>query len=101
MEQIERIQKMEAALDEAVSVKKEFDRAFEELKNCKDNIVKLFEYYGSLDWSEDLENWEAGKLPEDLKCGVLSEDAVYDLITDTRETAFEMIETATDLLKAI
>ncbi len=101
MEQIERIQKMEEALDNALKVKENFDRALAELQNSKDNIVKLFEYYGSLDWSGDLEDWEAGKLPKDLKCGVLAEDTVYDLITETRETAFEMIETATELLKAI
>ena len=101
MKQIERIKKMEEALDEALRVKENFDKAFAELKNSRDSIVKLFEYYGSLDWSNDLEAWEAGKLPKDLKCGVLAEDTVYDLITDTRETSFEMIETAAELLKAI
>ena len=37
---------------------------------------------------------EAGKLPKDLKRGVLSEDAVYDLITD-HEHLLERMEKAT------
>ena len=34
---------------------------------------------------DDFEADEEGKLPADLKRGVLSEDAVYDLITEHRE----------------
>ena len=38
-------------------------------------------YFGPL-WREDYEADESGLLPSDLKCGVLSEDAVYDLFTE-------------------
>ena len=43
------------------------------------------DYYESGLWRTDFEADEAGELPADLKRGVLSEDAVYDLITDETE----------------
>ena len=52
------------------------------------------EYYDSELWLQDFEADEAGKLPKDLKRGVLSEDAVYDLITD-HEHLLERMEKAT------
>jgi len=42
----------------------------------------LIDYYEGPLWREDFEADEAGKLPKDLKRGVLSEDAVYNLLTD-------------------
>jgi hypothetical protein len=46
------------------------------------DIRALEAYYGSDAWMKDYEADEQGKLPDDLKRGVLSEDAVYDLITE-------------------
>jgi len=39
-------------------------------------------YYNSPQWRKDFEADEAGKLPKDLKRGVLSEDGIYDLLSD-------------------
>ncbi|WP_373724303.1 DUF4298 domain-containing protein, partial [Bacteroides heparinolyticus] len=35
-----------------------------------------------------------------VKCGVLSEDAVYNMIGDNYDTAVRMLEVATGILKA-
>ena len=37
-------------------------------------------YYTGGQWQKDFTDDEAGKLPRDLKRGVLSEDAVYDFL---------------------
>ena len=37
-------------------------------------------YYTSGDWREDYEADERGELPPELKRGVLSQDALYDLL---------------------
>ena len=47
----------------------------------------------------DYDDSNSGKLPKGLKCGVLSEDAVYDLLTDERRIAIQMMETALTILK--
>lgn len=43
---------------------------------------RLSDYYQSEQWMADHEASNAGELPEGLLCGVLSEDAVYDLFID-------------------
>ena len=40
----------------------------------------LDDYYSSGEWREDYEADERGELPPDLKRGVLSQDALYDLL---------------------
>ena len=42
---------------------------------------------------------EDGELPEGISAGVLSEDLVYDQITEVRDAAFRMLELAADILK--
>lgn len=80
--QIERIKKMESYLDEAGAAIAELAEAMDRYEKIQSKYYKLENYYGSTKWIDDFEADEAGKLPEDLKRGVLSEDAVYDLITD-------------------
>jgi arsenate reductase len=51
-----------------------FDRATDEDKKI------LSSYYETL-WKEDFEADEKGLIPKDIKCGVLSEDGLFDLLT--------------------
>ena len=80
--QIERIKKMESYLDEAGAAIAELAEAMDRYEKVQGKYYKLENYYGSTKWIDDFEADEAGELPADLKRGVLSEDAVYDLITD-------------------
>jgi hypothetical protein len=48
----------------------------------QDDAAALAAYYESGDWRRDFEDDEAGRLPPDLKRGVLSEDAVYNALSD-------------------
>ena len=52
------------------------------LDSIRDDIQALSQYYEGSLWREDFEADEAGLLPTDLKRGVLSEDAVYDLLSE-------------------
>ena len=57
----------------------------ERISTCDNMQMKvrlLDEYYTSGEWREDYEADEAGLLPADLKRGVLSQDGVYDLLTE-------------------
>lgn len=88
--QIERIKKMESYLDEAGTAVAELAEAMDRYEKIQSKYYKLENYYGSSKWIDDFEADEAGKLPADLKKGVLSEDAVYDLITDHSELMARM-----------
>ncbi len=49
------------------------------------SIWELSAYYGSQDWWDDFHASENGELPDDLKCGVLSEDGVYNVLSENDE----------------
>ena len=90
-EQTERIMEMEKNLNSSLAAFRKLQAALDEYEETVEKYLKLTEYYGSPIWMEDFEADEAGKLPEDLKRGVLSEDAVYDLILDTKEMKTQML----------
>ena len=82
MNQIERIQYYEAILDEAVEAVRMLDEALENYGNVQDKIKELEAYYDSPLWMKDYKEDEEGKIPKDLKRGVLSEDAVYNFLSE-------------------
>ena len=81
MTQTERIAYMEALFDKSEGVVKRLESALEDFAKIENDIAKLKAYYDK-DWRKDFEADEAGKLPKDLKRGVLSEDGLYDLLSD-------------------
>lgn len=84
-EQIERIGKMERRLERASAAVKRLSAALDKWEEAQADIAAIDEYYGSSDWRKDFEDDEAGLLPADLKRGVLSEDGIWNLLTDCKE----------------
>lgn len=68
LDRIERVEKYERLFDEA------------QTSHDPEKITALETYYTSGQWLEDYEADERGELPPDLKRGVLSQDALYDLL---------------------
>ena len=64
-----------------------YERLFEEAAASPDpeKLRLLDAYYTSGEWLADYEADENGELPPDLKRGVLSQDALYDLLARVRE----------------
>ena len=96
---VRRVNEMEKLLDECSEAVKELNGQLERMEQLKSGMMKLYKYYGSEKWHADREADEKGELPEDLKRGVLSEDLVYDNITDARDAAFKMLELGTEILR--
>ncbi len=92
MNQIENITCMEQKLDEATAVIKDFTDAFEKYVAAQTYIKELVAYYESEEWRRDFEDDDAGRLPKDLKRGVLSEDGIYNLLAENRALLLEMQE---------
>lgn len=84
-EQIARIRLMERRLNQALAAVKRLDSALEKYEAAQEAIAALSEYYGSDLWKQDFAADEAGLLPEGLKRGVLSEDGIWNLLTDCKE----------------
>ena len=92
---IERISEMEEYLNLCTEATEELTRQLDRMDELREPMSRLFAYYGSEAWYEDRE----GDVPEDVQAGVLSEDSVYDAITEARDAAFQMLELAADILK--
>ena len=84
-QQIARIRLMERRLDRALLAVKRLSAALDKWEAVQEDIAVLDKYYGSDDWKQDFVDDEAGLLPADLKRGVLSEDAIWNLLADSKE----------------
>ena len=92
MQQIERISKMEFRMDRISAIVMELSAVLDKYAAVQDDIAALSEYYGSDEWKQDFTDDEAGILPSDLKRGVLSEDGLWNLLSDNRELMERMKE---------
>ena len=91
MDQIERIRKMSGMLKTATAACEELEEAMNRLaealeayENELDNIDALSAYYDSEDWLKDFADDEAGLIPEEIDRGALSEDGIYNLLSDQK-----------------
>ena len=84
-QQIARIQQLEAYLDDAKEAVKKVSAALEDFMAAQNKVIALEHYYEGGCWRKDFEDDEAGLLPDYLKRGVLTEDAIYDLLADNDE----------------
>jgi hypothetical protein len=78
--QIVRVKRMEEILDKSSEAVLDLKQALERYATLADDIRELEQYYSGGQWQKDFADDEAGKLPKDLKRGVLSEDALYDFL---------------------
>ncbi len=81
MNQIERISLMEEKADRVRKALYQLQEATELYKKILPDVKDLERYYETV-WRDDYEDDEKGKLPPDLKRGILSEDTLYNLLTD-------------------
>lgn len=82
MNAVNRIKAMEEKFDRALEAVASLDVALENFKAAIPEVEELDAYYESDLWRRDFEADYAGKLPCDLKRGILSEDGIYNLLTD-------------------
>ena len=85
MEQTERIMEMERRMESAAKAVIELSAALDNYEEAQEAIAALDAYYGSEEWKQDFADDEAGRLPADLKRGVLSEDGIWNLLSDVSE----------------
>ena len=83
IKQIERIERMEQHLNRVMHAAKGGNDALNEYEAVQEALRELEAYYGSNTWKQDFEDDEQGKLPRNLKRGVLSEDAIWNVLEDT------------------
>ena len=89
---IRRITEMENRLNRIGTALKIAELCPDELEAVREDVRELSAYFDGPLWREDFEADEAGLLPQDLKRGVLSEDAIYDLLIEYDALKVQMQE---------
>lgn len=82
---IARIQRMEIYYNALRNAMLYAPDTIEEDDLIRGMLRRLTEYYDSRQWLDDYHADEQGRLPEGLRRGVLSEDGVYNLLSDIEE----------------
>ncbi len=99
MEQIERIKEMEQCLEQVAAAVEQLSAALSQYTEVQEALRKLEGYLSSEEWKRDFEDDEAGRLPKDLKRGVLSEDGIWNVLKDSRELENRMQEMVTERMR--
>ncbi len=99
MTQTERITHYEELLDALTASAARLDAALEEFADAQSLARELDAYYGDEDWRADFAADEAGRLPADLKRGVLSEDGVWNALAENRRLLRRMLEVVAESMQ--
>ena len=86
-----RITEMEQRLDRASAAVEALEIALGQYAAVQDDLAELDTYLGSPEWHADRDDDEAGRLPKGLRRGVLSEDAIWNLLERHRELQKQML----------
>ena len=97
--QTQRIEEMEKLLNASNIAIKNLEKALKEYSKAQKGIHELATYYASKEWKEDFEADEKGKLPDDLRRGVLSEDGIYNMLDKNLEVQRKMCRTVEKSIK--
>lgn len=98
-EQLDRINLMENYLVTAELALKNFESALNDYNAVQGRIHELAKYYNSDEWRKDFDDDNNGMLPTGLKRGVLSEDAVYNVLSTNNELLSESLEVIAKILR--
>ncbi len=78
---------------------KALNKALDDFEANQADYLALKKYYLSEEYQKDMDISNNSDDYEGIPCGVLSEDAVYNLIGDSFQTYIRMLEIATRFLK--
>ncbi|MGI6689099.1 MAG: DUF4298 domain-containing protein [Christensenellales bacterium] len=99
MNPYEHISWMEAILDSHQTLLDQLKPLLDAFSAHQKEYQQLAAYYGSEQFMKDYDASNTPSFPKDIKCGVLSEDAVFNLLADNHQTALRMLEIALNILK--
>lgn len=74
-------------------------KALEEFKDHQEELNKLEKYYYSEEFMKDYDASNKGEIPDDIIQGILTEDAIYDLLGDNYFIAKDLLNLANDIIQ--
>lgn len=71
----------------------------DELEENREDFDKLVEYYYSEQFQKDYDDSNQGKIDSDINQGILTEDAIYDLMGDDYYLALRFLDLANKMIQ--
>lgn len=71
----------------------------DQLENDREDFNKLVEYYYSDQFKKDYDDSNEGKIDSSINQGILSEDAIYDLMGDDYYLALRFLDLANKMIQ--
>lgn len=96
--ELENIKEMELLLNQLDEKMNQAEVFLSQWNEMQTQFKTLIEYYHSPQWMSDYEASNNGKIPKEISCGVLSEDAVYNLITRRYQWAISNLKLIYNIL---
>ncbi len=91
-ERIENVRKMEDILNKMNELQEKLTKAVDEWHQALPEYRQLVEYYSNPQWQKDYDASNKGLFPEDLPQGVLSEDAIYEVIGTQQDLGIHLVK---------
>lgn len=98
-ERIKNILTQEKNFNELSVIIEDLNEILNKWETMTTKLESLMSYYESEQWYLDYEASNNGGF-KDISCGVLSQDAIYDLYHSQRKTNLKMIRTALKFLES-
>ncbi|WP_297282277.1 DUF4298 domain-containing protein [uncultured Anaerococcus sp.] len=74
-------------------------KELEKFKEHQKEFKKLEKYYYSEEFTKDHDASNRGEIPETINQGILTEDAIYDLLGDNYFMAKDLLDVANDIIQ--
>lgn len=71
----------------------------DELEENREDFDKLVEYYYSEQFQKDYDDSNQGKIDSDINQGILTEDAIYDLMGDDYYLALRFLDLTNKMIQ--
>lgn len=88
---MKKIEDNEKRLDKLSKIVSKLNNNLVNFEDLIQDYYSLNEYYGSKEWFQDKDAFESGKI-KNIKAGVLSEDAVWNLDENIKDLIIKMEE---------
>lgn len=75
------------------------NKILDELEENRQDFDKLVEYYYSEQFQKDYDDSNQGKIDSDINQGILTEDAIYDLMGDDYFLALRFLDLANKMIQ--
>ncbi|MCI7239006.1 MAG: DUF4298 domain-containing protein [Anaerococcus sp.] len=96
---IDRLNNLSKIYKDQLDLIARLDKVLDEFIDKKDNYRRLIKYYYSEDFIKEMDESNREDLDSSVDQTILSEDAIYDLMTEHYDLTLKLLNTANDIFQ--